>query len=151
MSETLCSIHLAQRDESLERKIQTSLKQRVSFHTVTLLRPIPPSFFGLQTFYQEILATFLPSILPYHINLEHKDSIFLKHPCGNKNVEIQKFTIPKITEDISWTRPAKDKFLTAQDLNLFDIFSNKGSYSDILSFLLIRGSRRYLIWRVPIG
>lgn len=56
-----------------------------------------------------------------------------------------------MTEVMSWTLPAKDKHFTAHDLNLDVSFSRKGSYYEILSFLLIKGSPKYLIERVPFG
>jgi len=63
--------------------------------------------------------------------------------------EIQKLTIPEITEAKSWTRPANDKRRTTQELNLAVIFSMRGAYSAIVNFRLIKGNPRYLTGRDP--
>lgn len=65
-------------------------------------------------------------------------------------VVIQKLTVPEIIEDINCALPAKERVLTAQDLNLFIILSKRESYSKIFNFLDDRGSPKYRMGREPI-
>lgn len=98
-------------------------------------------------------ATFAPedfSMSPVQRNLAHRVSSFWIQPFGKQKVESQKFTVPAITEPISCTLLAKERVLTLQDFNLAVIAASRGSYSEILSFLHIRGSSKYRMGREPV-
>ena len=68
---------------------------------------------------------------------------------GRVKVSHQKLVIPEITVFMSSKRPAKERDLALQELSLALTFSIRGSQLAIVSFLVQRGTLRYLIGRVP--
>ena len=85
---------------------------------------------------------FLCNITRPHEVIAHTFNL-LDTSFGSMKAEIQKLTVLQITEDINCNLPAKVKAFVVQWLNLLDIASNRGEYSDFRSFLWVRGSPKY--------
>lgn len=75
--------------------------------------------------------------------------IILMHFLGMVNVEHQKFDIPEMTVLISSKRPAIDSDLALQQFTFFFTCWISGSQLARDSFLVHRGTPRYLTGRIP--
>ena len=79
------------------------------------LKPSPPSDRGKKTDFQEIFALALLVMLPFHRNLEQRDSTALMQSFGKMKLENQKFSVPEMIVVRSCLRPTYERALDDQD------------------------------------
>ena len=121
-SRTSVIIQEAQIELDLKNNNQMSLRAHTVFHTTQFLSPSPPSSFGVVHVIQATFEAPLPSSFPFQKNLAQRESISARQAFGSIYAEVQKLISLEITVEISWSRPAKDRARTVQDINFDLIF-----------------------------